>query len=150
MGNVPHEGSGNHDLSDLAALHLGKTPVFAERTKKSFELAAESVKQIVTLSTAIVTLVATVFRDVLKSPTGVADLIVLALIAMIVSIAFGAWSLMALAGTLGSKKVLVQDVTIFRFSIRIPATLQVIFFVLGLALLVLFATMGASIAVRPE
>jgi hypothetical protein len=146
MGNETRQDSGQHDLSDLAALHLTRDATFSERRKKAFDLATEVTKQLLTLSTAVLTVVVTVYRDVLKSPTSIAVLIVYGLIAMIVSIAFGAWALMAITGALSSKHIATPDLTINRFSIRLPAIGQVVFFVIALGLFVAFASRSSGIS----
>jgi hypothetical protein len=148
MGNETRQDSENNDLSDLAALHLARDAAFSERKKKAFDLSAEVTKQLLTLSTAVLTIVVTVYRDVLKSPTALAAPVVYGLIAMVVSIGFGAWSLMAITGALASNDISTPDLTINRFSIRAPATAQVVCFVIALGFFVLFATRSASIALK--
>ena len=116
-----------------------------ERRKKAFEAVMESSKQLLTLSTAIITITATIYRDVLKQAPGDAKtFIIFAWIIFLLSIVFGIWTILSLAGTLSSPKVEDSDLTPYRFNIILPAGLQILSFLIGLGFAVTFGIKSVS------
>jgi ketosteroid isomerase-like protein len=76
-----------------------------DRVKKAFDFASESVKQLLTLSTAILTLTITFGKDVFQSVSAEAkENLTYAWIIYLVSIFFGIMTLLALTGTLEPAK----------------------------------------------
>jgi hypothetical protein len=72
-----------------------------EQVKKAFDFAADSTKQLITLSTAILTLTITFGKDVLqKVPAGTTQKLTYSWVIYLVSIFFGIATLLALTGTL--------------------------------------------------
>jgi hypothetical protein len=75
------------------------------REEKAFDFALDATKQLMTLSTAVIALTITFLTDVAKdAPAGTARWLQAAWIGYLVSIGFGVLTLLALTGTLGSRK----------------------------------------------
>jgi hypothetical protein len=110
-----------------------------ESTKKAFDFAAETTKQLLTLSTAIIALTITFSKDMVqKVPAGALTSLVWAWLAYILSIVFGIWTLMALTGTLQPKQRVSGTPSIWGRNVTIPASLQILSFLAGLILTVGF------------
>lgn len=110
-----------------------------DRAGKALDFASDSCKQLITLATGIIALSVTFTKDFVGEVSGGArSLLVLSWLAFLVSVVFGVWLLLALTTSLASSRE--TDVGIPR--VRIPAALQVITFLVGLALVVAF---GASV-----
>jgi hypothetical protein len=113
-----------------------------EQLKKSFDFAADLVKQLISLSTGIIALTITFSKDFLQSGSAPSakDLAMVAWCIFVLSILCGIWALMAMTGTLdqkpGGKPV---PVTIRGPNIVIPSALQIFFFIGGLAMTIIFA-----------
>jgi ketosteroid isomerase-like protein len=76
-----------------------------ESTKKAFDLASDSTKQLITLSTGILALTITFGKDVYQGfPTATKDILMDAWIGYLVSIVFGIFVLFALTGTVEPKR----------------------------------------------
>jgi hypothetical protein len=129
--------------------------------QKAFDFASETTKQLITLSTAIITLTITFSKDIVG---GVSDssktYIVWSWGLFIASVFFGIWTLMALAGSLqpmkkkdeqktdeniqitqgdeSKKGVDIDEFSINGFNIRLPSVLQILTFVAALILTVVF------------
>lgn len=127
--------------------------------QKAFDFASETTKQLITLSTAIITLTITFSKDVTG---GVAESSKIYIIwswgLFIASVFFGIWTLMALTGSLQpmskkenapdeekeEEKNKIQEETndksfsINGFNIRLPSGLQILTFVAALILTVIF------------
>lgn len=114
-----------------------------DQTKLALASVSDTLKQILTLSTGILTLEITFFGFILgksaeKGITGAAHTLLLASwIFFLISALFGVIALLALTGTL-SKSTLTPT-TVYNINIRGPALIQVACFILGLALTVLTA-----------
>jgi hypothetical protein len=116
-----------------------------EDKKKAFDFAGETTKQLITLSTGIVTITLTFAKDILKVEQS-ANKIVLMLswVFFLISIIFGVWTLMALTGELeqiGSKKHIP---TIRGKNVTVPSALQILFFVIGIGLAVAYGIISLS------
>lgn len=107
--------------------------------------AAETTKQIVTLSTGVVTLTVTLLDKIVPHGTGGGAIIVPASLAWAwvlfgFSLAFGLFTMMAIAGTLETIDEFTNGVTttkpvgIYGSNIRIPALLMIITFFAGMTL----------------
>jgi hypothetical protein len=112
-----------------------------EREKKSFDFAADLAKQLITLSTGTIALTTVFSRDFVALAKDVKIWALFAWIAFLISIVFGIWTMMALTGTLGDPSTTAK---VYRFNIKLPVTLQIIFFLIGLVLAILF---GSKVAV---
>jgi len=112
--------------------------------KKAFDFASATVKQLITLSTALIALSIT-FRGNFGE-AGNEVLLLICWISFFISVLFGIMTLMALTGTLekcteeGDKKV---DLSIYGTNVKIPSGLQILFFLLGLLFLGIYG--GQSI-----
>jgi hypothetical protein len=115
-----------------------------DQTKAAFAGATDTCKQLITLATGLLALEITFAREFfgfaqLKIVGGL--LIVGSWVALLVSVVGGTWTLLALTGWLGSDSALTQA-HIRSSNVRIPATVQIGFFALGLSLTVAFAIFG--------
>lgn len=110
-----------------------------DRSQKAFEFAQETTKQLLTLSTGIIALTITFSTDVLKQVPSEAKLfLVWAWLAYIVSTIFGIWTLMALTGTLEPKDKSKVPASIRGGNVTIPSTIQILSFLVGIILTVVF------------
>jgi hypothetical protein len=112
--------------------------------EKSFEFAQSLCTQLISLATGLIALTITFWKDVLGSqPARAPWLAYFSWYALLVSIFCGIWMLMALTGVLAPKRAPVgYQPDIRASSVVIPSALQILSFVAGLALLVLFGTMN--------
>ncbi|CAM3937114.1 hypothetical protein KIPE111705_32440 [Kibdelosporangium persicum] len=104
-----------------------------ERKLKAFELANESAKQLVTLAVAILALTITLVKEV----GTLLDIVRVAWVLYLVSIAAGVWRLDALASELERSEGDHQPSTRARM-VRIPTVLHVLSFVAASAMLVYY------------
>jgi hypothetical protein len=101
--------------------------------EKAFDFAQELVKQIITISSAIITLSIAFFKDfVSNAPGGARVLIAVSWIFFILAVLFGVLTLMALTGSLSENQT-----TIAGSNMRIPAIVHVSSFIIGLILIVI-------------
>jgi len=122
-----------------------------DRQKKAFDFAADLTKQLITLSTGIVTITLLLSKD-LTAPRWLA---VAAWTFYLLSTVFGLWALMALTGTLAPLKknparpanAEHQEFEIGR-NVRIPSTLQVLIF--GIATLLTLGYVFVAFANPPK
>jgi hypothetical protein len=107
-----------------------------DRVKESFAFARDTTKQLLTLSTAILTLTVTFQADIVADQSAATiDLLTAAWIAYLVSIVFGLATLMMLTGTLAAT---ADDASINTLQIRVPAILQAITFLIATTLVAWF------------
>ena len=115
-----------------------------ELRKKAFDFASATVKQLITLSTALIALSIT-FRGNFEQ-AGNEVLLLICWISFFVSVLFGIMTLMALTGTLekcteeGDNKI---KLSIYGANVKRPSGLQILFFLLGLLFLGIYG--GQSI-----
>jgi hypothetical protein len=105
-----------------------------DREEKAFDFAQDIVKQIVTLSTAIITLTVTFLKDVLPKGTDT-GLLELAWFGYLVSIFFGLITLMAMTGRLTDSTGDING-----GMIRLLAVMQIGIFFVALGLTLFFGT----------
>lgn len=109
-----------------------------EATKLGFEFAKEVATELITLSTALLTLTITFTKEMFKAAPGKGQrLLPTAWAAHVLSIAFGVLSLMALTGTLMPVDLATRAL-VFGPNIRRPAAIQILFFFLGTVLLFVY------------
>jgi hypothetical protein len=106
-----------------------------EYQKKAFDFAADLTKQLITLSTSIVT-VSLLFGDHFPRQSRLA---LWAWIVYLVSSLFGLWTLMALTGTLAPIKTPPTDFDL-GFNVRLPSSLQIISFGAALVVTIVFVS----------
>lgn len=118
--------------------------------EKAFDFAAESTKQLITLSTAIIALTVTFSKDVVGSiDNNTKFWLALTWIAFILSVVFGIWTMLALTGTLdpmtrtSAQNTPAPNTQQANFSIngkniRISSILQIFLFLIGLVFSMVF------------
>ena len=117
-----------------------------EQTKIAFEFARDTVRQFITLATGLIALTITFAKDFISPTSGeIRFYALISWIFLLVSIIFGLFALMALTGTLGNKKEQISESSINQKNIAIPASMQILFFIMGLVFLLIFG--GKSILV---
>ena len=108
-------------------------PDLTKTQEKAFDFAQDLVKQIITLSSAIIALSITFLKDfVIEAPSGARNLIAVSWVFFLLAVLSGVWSLMALTGTLGE-----DQTNITGSNVRLPAIIQSSSFIIGLILLVI-------------
>jgi hypothetical protein len=105
----------------------------------TFDFARETIVQLITLSTGVIGVSATFAKD-FRNGRGAGALFV-SWIALLVSIVFGVWALMALTGTLAREPV-TSD-AIYMGNITFPAMAQTVTFLVGIAALIWHAIIHA-------
>ena len=117
-------------------------PIVDDKIKMTFDFAQDVTKQLITLSTAIITLTIT-FGTEYATPVGnlARILAVLGWGAFLLSTLFGVWVLMALTGTLEPRQGEVP-MSIRGSNVTIPSVLQVFSFLAGLLLTVVFGAVA--------
>jgi hypothetical protein len=104
---------------------------------KAFEFAQEATKQVLTLSTGILALSVTFVKDsATGAPTSARPLIEVAWGFYLVSVFFGIFAMLALAGNL--ERPGADGPSIYRRNITVPSMLQLILFFLGLSFTLAF------------
>lgn len=104
-----------------------------EYQKKSFDFAADLTKQLITLSTSIVT-VSLLFGDHFPKQSLLA---VSAWLFYLVSTVFGLWTLMALTGTLAPLQLPPTNFNL-KSNVRVPSALQIASFAIAIVLTMIF------------
>jgi len=112
-----------------------------DRHEKAFDFAQELCKQLITLSTGLIGLTITFWKDVIGAqPAHSTWLAYSSWYALLLSVFCGIWMLMALTGVLEPNKVDSSYTPSIRASsVVIPSILQIFSFIAGLALMVAFA-----------
>jgi len=100
---------------------------------------ADLTKQLVTLSTAILTLEVTFAKAFAKEEISQARVMTISWICFVISVAFGIWVLMALTGTQANAENLTSQ-SIYNKNIRTPAKFQVLSFIIGLIFTIVVGT----------
>src|SRR5438093_11141888 len=115
-----------------------------ERSKKAFDFASDSTKQLTTLATGIVTLMITFSKDIVGGKPGLWPRLILAVAWFIylLSIGFGIQTLLALTGTLEPVGPQAQTckASIRGANVTIPSACQIVTFLIATLLTVVFGT----------
>jgi hypothetical protein len=110
-----------------------------DQTKAAFASAADSSKQLITLATAMLTLEVTFSKNILETPGPLAQfLIAISWVCLLLSVLAGVLTLLALTGSLGSTTAPPTAGGINSSNITRPAMFQVVLFLAGLLLTVVF------------
>lgn len=118
-----------------------------EQERLAFDFARDTTKQLITLSTAIITISVTFSKDIFGNPDlFTKGLLVAVLLVFLLSVVFGVWTLQALTGSLGAASGRTdkeQDDTasapsIYGSNITKPSFWQIFTFVAALGLTVCF------------
>ena len=128
----PHEREAEA-MPAVPVLLNEETMEMLEYQKKSFDFAADLTKQLITLSTSIVT-VTLLFGDHFPKQS---LLVVWAWTFYLTSTVFGLWTLMALTGILAPLKPPPTDFDI-KLNVRVPSGLQIGSFAVAVVLTVVF------------
>ena len=117
--------SANNDISD--------------KLKKAFDFAQDTTKQLISLATGIIAITITFTNDILKNlPSGTKVYLGLSWLIFFLSIIFGVWALLAMTGSLEPKKGEKESISIRGSNVTLPSALQIISFLLGLALAIVY------------
>ena len=127
-------------MSTLANLQLRLVIDLAD----PIDLAAETTKQILTLSTAIITVGFAYVKDIAPNYEGRRVFLVASVVFQLLSCGFGIWTMMAITGV-SNDPARVPD-GVFSFSVTLPAMAQIVLFFLGLCsmCLVILGIRGAQ------
>ena len=108
-----------------------------DRWSKAFDFAQDTTKQVLTLSTGIIALTITFIKEIAgDAPESAMKFIEISWVLYLASILAGLLTLMALTGSLGELKE--GSASVYERSIRIVAGLQLLCFLGGLVLTVVF------------
>jgi len=112
-----------------------------DQTKQAFQGTSDALKQMMTLSTGVLTLEVTLLKDIIKNlPTIAYVALGTSWVSFLLALLLGIVGLLAVTGTLGRTADLSPS-SIYAANIRIPAFGQVVFFGLGMTLTVVFGVM---------
>lgn len=109
-----------------------------KNSEKAFDFAADVSKQLITLSTAIITVTITFSKDVLEGGVENRYWLLAAWVAFIITIMCGIWTLMALTGSLEPISNNENGTSINGKNVRLPAILQVLSFIVALSLTITY------------
>jgi len=112
------------------------------KIEKSFDFAADLVKQLITLSTAVIAITITFAKDIIGvASSGNNFLLVSAWVSFFLTILFGVWALMALTGTLEplSNKSEINPPSIRGLNCTLPITFQILSFLIAIGLTITYA-----------
>jgi hypothetical protein len=110
-----------------------------EIAKIGFNYAKDLAQQLITLSTGILALSITFTKDIVKDiPESPFWILKAAWVTFLLSICCGIWTLMALAGTLMPRQAASIDQRLTFGSSLLPAQLQIIAFVIGIILIIIY------------
>ena len=117
-----------------------------------FQFANELAKQLITLSTGILALSITFTKDIIKGlPPRAGWLLKAAWVSYFFCIIFGIWTMMALTGTLMPAEPTPAGRPLsFGGNIRLPATLQIVAFVVATVFIVSYGAVSLNALPRPE
>jgi hypothetical protein len=134
-----------------------------ENEKKAFDFAAEVTKQLITLSTAIITITITFSKDlIIFADNSAKNYLLWAWILYIATVLFGIWTLLALTGSLqpikkestniqsqpepqttknanpAPEQAVETDCSINSSNIRLPSILQILCFIVALSFTIVY------------
>lgn len=121
-----------------------------ELEKQSLDAARDTVKQLITLATGVITVTVTFYDKIFSSPSGIAKTLTLAGWSLfLLSIAMGIFSLMALTGAYvelnkrrGESRTDGQKLSISDAGLRWFPALQIVLFFAALIFVVIFGAIG--------
>ena len=118
-----------------------------ERTKLGLSFASDSCKQVLGLSTTILSFTVAFRNDVVKQTTGANQRwLWLSWIALGVSIVAGVWTYLAMTGSVAAK---TGSMDVYSTAVRIPAAIQMLSFLVGLVLLATFGVVALRSPGKP-
>jgi hypothetical protein len=111
---------------------------------KAFTFAQDTIKQLMTLATAVLTLTLTFHKEFLPAGSTVAKgWLVAAWIAELLSIVAGVWALLAMTGSLGDATD-QAPADVWGSNVAIPAGIAILLFAGGLALTIIYAAQALA------
>lgn len=124
-----------------------------ENIKKAFDFASETTKQLITLSTGIITITITFSKDILEMGKGSHTMVLItSWILFLLSIILGVWTLLALTGELeqvdktqeGSteENEPVREPSIRGKNVTVPSALQILFFLFAIGFAVAYGVVS--------
>ncbi len=101
-------------------------------------------KQLITLATGIIAITITFAKDFLPqtATASTKQWAVYAWYAFLASVVCGIWTLMALTGTLDQKAAKTCPISIRGRNVVLPASLQILLFLVGMVLTIVFAKLA--------
>lgn len=109
-----------------------------DNQKAAFDAARDTTKQFITLSTGMIAAEIAFLKNIVElNLNGNITLIFVSWLSFLLSIFFGVWVLMALTGSISSKGR-DEDITIYSPSVRFPCMFQIMAFLGGLLLTVIY------------
>lgn len=120
--------------------------IMTEESKKAFDFAADTVKQLITLATGIIAITITFSKDIIgASMLTNSTLIIISWALFICSILSGIIALMALTGTLQPmQNNTTATPNIYSKNVRNPTIAQIVLFFLGLIFTVIFGAISMN------
>jgi hypothetical protein len=108
--------------------------------EKAIGLVGDLIKHLITLSTGILALTITVWKDFANQQAANAKIwAVYAWIAFAISVVVGTWAMMALTGSVSrAANSGATSVDVYSSNIRVPVFLQILSFLVGLGLAITF------------
>lgn len=114
-----------------------------EIAKMGIQSAQALAQQLITLSTGILALTITFTKDIVKvAPNSPMWILKLAWVSYLLCICFGIWALSALTGTLAPSSPGIAPSLTIGFNSRFPAGLQVIAFIIGVILIIIYGAVS--------
>lgn len=123
---------------------------FDDQRKSAFDYASGAIKQVITLSTAILAVSITFATDIVENTTAYRWLLVVAWIVYIGAILFGLWCLLALTGELEEKADTSEVPSTRGGNVVLPAVLMIVTFVGATGLLVAYGGLTLDEKATPE
>jgi len=103
---------------------------------EAVDLAVETTKQLITLSSAIIAIAFTFLKNFEPALAKKRAILNLAVTAHFFAIVFGVWTLLAVTGGVATNEG-SASLDIYRISISLPAILQIISFLVGMFMMIL-------------
>lgn len=115
-----------------------------DQINKAFDFAQEIAKQLISLATAVITVTLTFSHDFATHATGwIRELVPCSWGLLLFSIVAGIWTLMALTGNLQQLGPNSQPPSIRTRNVTFPAIVQILSFLFGMLLVILFGALAA-------
>lgn len=114
-----------------------------EQKKNAFAFAQDCTKQIITLATGVIALEITFSKDFVGALAASSRVYaLLSWLSLLLSVIFGVWTLLALTGELERKEEKSEPPSIRTGNVTLPAIAQILFFIVGLGLTVVFGAVA--------
>jgi hypothetical protein len=115
-----------------------------EQIKKSFDFASDVTKQLITLSTGTIALTITFLKEFAQSTSPLLrQCLSASWLLFLLSVFCGLWTMMALTGSLAPRDT-GGPATIRGRNVTVPSILQIVFFLAGLVLTIVFGILAVA------